>query len=201
MASDQSFLIWEDEEPGSEQWWLARAHESDNASRDFFIAEDDLTGYLVGIVRRDNSSSYKVISATPISSGQDTLSFVSSAKAAVTLWVSTGEREHVWRWRLARWLKLTWLQTPIAFAGFVVGGLLGLIFGFFAVSSGIVGWPMLAAGLAIGAGAGPALKFLVDRRPKQPVVGPWVRFVVVTLSASAGAAVSAGGVFALFWGA
>jgi hypothetical protein len=57
---------------------------------------------------------------------------------------------------------------------------------------------MLAAGLVIGAGAGPALKFLANRRSKSAISGPWVRFTIITLAAISGAVLTAGGVLALF---
>ena len=60
---------------------------------------------------------------------------------------------------------------------------------------------MMIAGIAIGAGSGPVLKFLVDSRPKHAAAGPWTRFIVITLAAASGAALTASGVFTQFWGA
>ena len=197
--SDNVFLIWEDEEPGSEQWWLARAHEGAGKKREIFIAEDDLAGYLVGVMRRPPATRYKVIAAVPLADTGDRARAIADAKTAVANWLASGPRDNIWRWRLARWSKLAWSQFPITLAGFAVGSALGLVVAFFAVSSGLVGWPMLAAGLVIGAGSGPALKFLVDRRPKNAATGPWARFTIITLAAVIGASLTAGGVFTLFW--
>ena len=197
---DDVFLIWEDEEPGSQQWWLARAHEPDGEQREIFIAQDDLVGYLIGVVRRPPATRYKVVAAVTLVDATEPSNAISDAKAAVSDWLARGSKGDVWRWRFARWSKLVSAHFPIALAGFGVGGLLGLLVAFFGVSSGLVGWPILLAGLVIGAGSGPVLQFLVDRRPKNATTGPWPRFVVVTLAAVLGAASTAGGVFVLFWG-
>ncbi|MEQ9449714.1 MAG: hypothetical protein RLN70_12555 [Rhodospirillaceae bacterium] len=196
-------MIWEDEEPGSARWWLARAHDASEKRRDFFIVEDDLAGFLVGVMRLAPSSRYRVVAAVLSEEHEDKSHALLAAKSAVTSWLASpkasGARRNVWRWRRARWSKLIWKHLPIAFAGFAVGAVLGLLVGVFAVTSGLVGWPMLVAGLIIGAGAGPALRYLVDRHPRHAPAGPWTRLAVITAAALIGAALSAGGVFALFW--
>jgi hypothetical protein len=101
-------------------------------------------------------------------------------------------------WRLGRFARLVLNQAPLGLTAFALGGLLGLAVGLFAVSTQMVGWPMLAAGLAIGAASGPLLKLLVDKRLSS-VLGPWGRFLVATLSAAAGALVTAGGLLTLYW--
>ncbi len=200
-TSDAISLIWEDEKPGSPQWWLARAHESVDEKRDFFIAEDNLAGYLLGVVRHPPASRYKVVAAIPLLSEAARSDAIAGVKSAVASWLISGTRKHIWRWRIARWSKLLWTHFPIAAAGFCVGAALGFLVAFIAVSSGLIGWPMMVAGVVIGAGAGPALKFLVDRRPKHAVAGPWTRFAIITLAAASGAALAAGGVFTQLWGA
>ncbi len=197
---DDIFLIWEDEEPGGRQWWLARAHDVAGEEKEFFIAEDDLAGYLVGVVRCPPAARYRVIAAVPLPDPAARSIVIADIKTAAANWLASGLRGNLWRWRLTRWSKLAWSHFPTALAGFSVGGALGLLVAFFAVSSGLVGWPMLAAGLVIGAGSGPALKFLVDRRPKNAVAGPWTHFAIIALGAVMGAVLTAGGVFALFWG-
>lgn len=199
--SDEPFLIWEDEEPDSQQWWLARAHESEGEARELFVALDEVAGYLIGVVRRPPSTRYKVIAAIPLAENTDTFDSISNAKGAVAGWLASGSRVNVWHWRSARWSKFTLAHLPILVAGFIVGGVLGLLVAIFGVSSGLLGWPMLAAGLVIGVGAGPVLKFLVDRHPENAISGPWVRFMVISLAAISGAALVAGSVFALIWNA
>jgi len=197
--SEDIFLIWEDEEPSGQQWWLSRAHEAEGEKRELFIAEDGLSGYLLGVVRRPPATRYKVIVAISMVGVAEKSDAVSDVKVAVADWLMSGSRGNVWRWRFTRWSKFTLAHFPITMAGLAIGGVFGLLVAFFGVSSGLVGWPMLAAGLVIGAGAGPALKFLVDRRPKNAVSGPWVRFAIITFAAVSGAVLTAGGVFALFW--
>ena len=200
-SSDDAFLIWEDEEPGGQQWWLARAHESGGEEREFFVAEDELAGYLIGVVRRPPAKGYKVIVAVSQAETTKRADAISGVKEAVYNWLTSGARVNVWRWRFARWSRFASAHLPITLAGFAVGAILGLLVAVFGVSSGLVGWPMLAAGLMIGAGAGPVLKFLVDRHVEKAVSGPWVRFTIISLAAITGAALMAGGVFMLFWGA
>ncbi len=200
-TSGEVSLIWEDEEPGSPQWWLARAHESVDEKRDFFIAEDNMAGYLLGVVRRPPASRYKVIAAVPLLNTAARPDAISGVKTAVARWLMSGPRENIWRWRFARWSKLIWTHIPIAAAGFSVGAVLGFLVAFIAVSSGLVGWPMIIAGITIGAMAGPVLKFFVDRRPKHSAAGPWTRFTIITLAAASGAALAASGVFTQVWGA
>ena len=193
-------MIWEDEGPESHQWWVSRAHEPDGQCREVYIAEDSLTGHLIGVARRPRTSRYSVFAAVLSKDASRNVDAIHDVKAFASEWLTSGSQKNVWHWRISRWSKLLSAHFPIAFAGFGVGGVLGLLVAFFGVSSGLVGWPMLAAGLLIGAGAGPVLKFLVDRRPHKTVTGPWVRFTVITLAAVMGAATMAGGFFALFWG-
>ncbi len=199
--SNEPFLIWEDEGPGSQQWWLSRAHEPDGQCRELYIAEDSLTGHFIGVARRPQTSRYKVFAAIVSTGLSENVDALQEIKTLASEWINSGSKTNVWQWRFSRWSKFLFAHLPIAFAGFGVGGALGLLVAFFGVSSGLVGWPMLVAGLIIGAGAGPVLKFLVDRRPHRTITGPWVRFTVITFAAVVGAATMAGGFFALFWGA
>jgi len=85
----------------------------------------------------------------------------------------------------------------------LIGGLLGFAVAMFAVSSGLVGWPMVLAGVFIGASAGTFLKFVADRKPSEgaspALAGSWGRFAVVTIAAMIGAGIGSGGVLMLFW--
>jgi hypothetical protein len=202
---NSAFLIWEDEDPGSDRWWITRAREASAAGRrDFFIAEDDLTNVLVCVMLPERARRYHIITVIFLGEFAARSDALSAAKTAVVDWLDAPHdpvtRQIVQRWRLLRLSKTIWRNLPLALAGFAIGGALGLMVAVFAVSSGLVGWPMLLAGLVIGAGAGPALKYLIDRRSAAATVsGPWGRFALVTIAAIMGAAVLAGGVFTLFW--
>ncbi len=200
-----AFLIWEDEGPGSGHWWLTRAHEMNAAGRrDFLIAEDDLTESVICITRPPGGRRYAVIAVMWMDDFASRADAVAAAKTAAAQWLDVphdpAARQTVQRWRLVRLWRIIWRHLPLAFAGFGLGAVLGLAVALFAVSSGLVGWPMFAAGLLIGAGSGLALKFLVDRRSRAAEIsGPWARFFVLTAAAAAGAALAAGGIFILFW--
>lgn len=201
------FLIWEeaepDDAPGGDRWWLARAHdEIAGGMRDFFIAEDDISGYLLGVVRPRRSGGFKVIAAIALSEVVHMSDGVALVKDQVTGWLVTPKepatRSQVRRWRRRRNWVIARDNFPLAFFGFLVGAALGLVIALFAVSSGLVGWPMLASGILLGAGGGWLLKRLADLRP-HALPGSWGRFAVVMIAAMLGTAISAGSVFTLFW--
>lgn len=205
--SNDPFLIWEDAEPdddtGGERWWMSRAHdEKDGGIRDFFVAEDDISGYVLGVVRPRRSGAFKVIAAMPLGDAVHHSDAVAAVKEQVAGWLIAPHeavtRSLVWRWRWRRTWVITRDNFPLAISGFVVGAVLGVAVALFAVSSGLVGWPMLATGLLIGAGAGWMLKRLADHKP-HALPGSWGRFAVVTVAAVIGTALSAGSIFTLFW--
>jgi len=201
------FLIWEEAEPddasGGDRWWLARSHdEKDGSVRDFFIAEDDVSGYLLGVVRPRRSGGFNVIAATPLSEVVHMNDAVAVVKDQVTGWLveprEAATQTLVRRWRRRRSWVITRDNFPLALSGFLVGAVLGLMVALFAVSSGLVGWPMLVSGVLIGAGAGWLMKRLADLRP-HALPGSWGRFAVVTIAAMLGTGMSAGAIFTLFW--
>lgn len=200
-----AFLIWEDEDANSEHWWLSRARESGAAGRrDFFIAEDDVTNVLVCVLLPHGARRYHVLSIVSLDEHVNVGEAMAVAKNAAIEWLNAPHepvmRQIVQRWRLRRALTMIWRNVPLALAGFAVGGILGLLVAIFAVTSNLIGWPMLAVGIVLGAAAGPLLKFLVDRRSAAATVsGPWKRFTMVTIAAILGAATFAGAVFTLFW--
>jgi len=202
-ARNAPFLIWEDADTNNERWWLARAHEATEAGRDFFVAEDDVTDCLVGVMRPARGARFHVVAVLPLQNFAGRASAVAEIKGAVVRWLAdptdTVVRSAVSRWRLGRAMKILRRNLPTILAGFAIGAMLGLFVALFAVSSGLVGWPMMLAGLTIGALAGPTLKFIVDRRAAQARVGFWARFAIVTVAAIAGAAVTTGSVLTLFW--
>jgi hypothetical protein len=204
---EDSFLIWEEAEPdntaGSDRWWLARAHdEVGGGIRDFFIAEDDISGYMLGVVRPRLSGKFNVIAATPLSEAVHIGDAVGFIKEQVAAWLAAPRdaavRGQVRRWRRHRSWVIARDNLPLALSGLLVGALLGIVVALFSVSSGLVGWPMLITGVLIGAGAGWLLKRLADLRP-HALPGSWGRFVLVTAAAITGTALSAGSIFTLFW--
>lgn len=210
------FLIWEDAEPhpapGAERWWLARAYDaSPTAPRDFFIAEDDISGYVVGIVKpRSNDtadSEFRVIAAILRSEAAHLADAVALIKEQISGWLVAPReavvRRGVGRWRRRRRWIIARSNFPLAAGAFFIGAFLGFAVAMFAVSSGLVGYPMLIAGLSIGAIAGWCLKMIADRKPtaetSPALVGSWGRFAVVTVAALIGAGLSSGSILTLFW--
>ncbi len=214
------FLIWEDAEPhnhpdGSpaESWWFSRAHHIAPAgARDFFIAEDEVSGYLLGVVlprpsAQVSAPAFRVIAATVLSDAVHLADAVGTIKDQVTAWVAAPQdpaiRAVVARWRRRRSWVIARANAPFAAGAFVIGGLLGFAVAMFAVSSGLVGWPMVLAGIFIGASAGSFLKFVADRKPPRAhspaLAGSWGRFAVVTVAAMIGAGLASGSILTLFW--
>jgi len=204
-------LDWEQTTPeaGAGSWWLARAHDDAQAdARDFFIAVDDLSGYLVGMVRPRQSGAYKVIAATPLG---DAL-YLSDATVAIKDQIADWLREPhgkttihlVHSWRRRRFWIIARANLPLATGAFFVGGLLGITVALGTVWTGIAGWPMLVSALLIGSGAGFILKRIADGMPKsgasQALTGSWVRFIIVTMAAIVGAGLGSAGLLTfLFW--
>lgn len=212
--SDVPFLIWEDVDldghvSAGAPWWLSRAHEQTSAGiLDFFIAEDDISGYVVGVVLPRapdaHGGQYRVISATPISDAIHLGDAVAVVKEQIAVWMTGAEDAAVTacvgRWRRRRSWVIASANTPLALGAFIIGGLLGFAVAMFAVSSGLIGWPMILAGVFIGASAGSFLKFIADKKPTNvspALASSWGRFAVVTISAMIGAGVFSGTVLAL----
>ena len=210
------FLIWEEAEPdpasGAEHWWLARAYDTSPAGpRDFYIAEDDISGYVVGIVRprtdETAASEFRVIAAILRSEALHLADAVALLKEQISGWLIAPReavvRRGVGRWRRRRRWVIARTNFPLAAGAFFIGAFLGFAVAMFAVSSGLVGYPMLVAGLSIGALAGWCLKLIADHKPhaetSPALVGSWGRFAVVTLAALLGAGLASGSILTLFW--
>jgi len=204
-------LIWEDADlraSGEDQWWLARAHqETASGVRDFFIAEDTITGYAVGVVLPRDNGRFKVIAAVPMADALHLADAVSIIKDQVSGWL-TAPQESATRGFVARWRRRrSWIiardNAPLAIGAFFVGGFLGFAVAMFALSSGLIGWPMVLVGFMIGGAAGWFLKLLADRKPPEgkalALAGSWGRFAVVTTAAMLGTIMGSGGVLTMFW--
>jgi hypothetical protein len=199
IVPDITDLIWEDEPVESQAWWLTRSRSGD---LQVFIAPDPITGSLLGLCRTGaRPQNYDVVMALveqPYPSRPEALI---AAKHAMAIKISDPLAEvgrPLMVWRLSRALKFALNQVPLAAVALLIGALLGLAVALFAISTSLVGWPMLVAGILIGAASGPLLKFLVERRFKS-LLGPWGRFWVATLAAALGAFAAAGGLLTLFW--
>ncbi|MDX2223850.1 MAG: hypothetical protein SFV21_13950 [Rhodospirillaceae bacterium] len=196
-ADEPPILIWEDESPGAQHWWLARAH---HGPRQFYIAYDDLTAHLVAVERLATSVGFATIAVVPVDPARivDALAAVKQTAAAVLAGQTRAARAAVRRWRVRRGLALIARQSLLGATAGAVGAMLALAVAMFAVTTDLVGWPMLAAGIAIGGGAGLLLRGLAVRR-LAPDLGPWGRLVLAIGAAACGAALAAGGFLALFW--
>ncbi len=197
---DVADLIWEDEPAGSQSWWLSRARSADIQ---LFIALDPLTASLLCLGHTNaKPNQYDVLVVTSENQHADRTAALAAAKHHIAVKIANPLAEvgrPILAWRVHRAIKLALNQAPLAASAFLLGAVLGLAVALFAVSTALVGWPMLVAGIVIGAASGPLLKLLIDRRFKS-LLGPWGRFWIATLSAAAGALASAGGLLTLFWG-
>jgi len=201
-------LCWEEgvRDVSGERWWLARANfENQAGARDFFIAADDLSGYLVGIVKARPDGSFRVIAASPLGDGLLHEAIV-AVKGQIAGWLSAPQDLStltlVQRWRQRRFWIIARANTPLAVGACAVGAFLGLLVALVTLYTGLAGWPMAAAALVIGASGGLFLKFLADRKPRAgaspALAGSWGRFAVVTVAAIFGAGIAAGSVLTLF---
>ena len=193
-------LVWEDEPAGSGRWWLSRAREIVPHGRiDYFIAEDDLTPTFVAVALLPGARKYRVIGVASFASGTSG-SAVMAAKTAAAAWRKRVHKHGpIYRWRFARFARLIERDLPLTAAGVTGGAALGSAVAFVAASSRFSGWPLVLAGLVIGAVAGPGLKFLVDRNVGEAYPRPWARFAVATAAAIAGAVSAAGVALTLYW--
>ena len=208
-----STLVWEDtqhQDAAGLHWWLARSSDA-AGERDFFIVEDQIAGFLIGLVRRQQESAFTVIAAVAAATGEHPapLAFV---KDQISRWrltpLDSALARDVRRWRLWRSWRIARANFSLACGAFLIGILLGFAVAMFAVSSGADSPPILIVGLLIGAVAGTLLKLLADRKPasikpgERPtglLAGAWERFTVVSFSALLGAGLASGAVLALFW--
>lgn len=184
-------LIWEDETSTTPAWWLSRA--GDGARR-YFIARCPVTDWLLGVVRAAGIDDRVVAAVPPGAALEDVKRRM--AEIAVTADPRGDGAVGTWRWR--RRFALALRMTPLASAALLAGVAIGAAVALFAISTGLVGWPMAAVGVAFGAGAGPILKALAERG--RPADNPWSRFLVATFFAALGAALAAGGLLVLFQG-
>ncbi len=196
-------LVWEDADPGSGVWWLSRAHDD---ARDFFIAEDPLTGFVVAVVTPRRSGHFRVVAAIRLADVLNFYDAVAAIKSQVHLSLTHPEvatvRELVHRWRRRRTWVLIRDNLPLGTAAYLIGSLLGFFIAVFAISSGLAGAPIVFVGMLIGAMGGSFLKFLADRKPRKEslaLAGSWGRFAVITAGAILGAGLTSAGVLTLFW--
>jgi hypothetical protein len=200
-------LNWEDAAARSGRWWIARAKDvSSGVVRDFFIAEDDMTDSLIGLLRYPPQSHYTVLAATFLEGFESRAAASAALKsdmAAVLSGAETAEAGRVRRalgiWRLRRAVTIGRKNLPFLLLGVLAGALLGVLIALFATSTGFVGWPMVAVGVVLGAATGPLLKLLVEHYRAKAVAGPWGRFAIIALGAIAGAGITAGGALLVFW--
>lgn len=200
-------LQWEDAPSGAGRWWLARARTvHDGIVRDVFIAQDDMTDSIVGLLRFPPQARYAVLAAVFLETFESRAAACDALKsdlAAVVLRTNAPEtvrvRKDLLRWRLIRVATMGRRNLPFLLLGLVAGVLLGLAVSAFAVSTGFVGWPMVAVGVVLGAATGPLLKLLVDHFRLGAAAGPWGRFAIIMLGAAIGASATAATALFHFW--
>jgi hypothetical protein len=198
-------LHWDDADPATGRWWLSRARDAGaGASRDFFIAEDDMTDALLGLLRVPPESHYTVLAAAFLDKFESRAAAAAAVKDDIAAVLAHSEKAKdvfraLRRWRFIRVLTVARKNFPFALLGLVAGALLGLAVALFAVWTGFVGWPIVAAGVALGAAAGVLLKIAVEAHRAKAVAGPWGRFAIIMLGAVVGAGATAAGTLVLFW--
>ncbi len=209
-ATEAHTLAWEDTDPTAGRWWLSRARDtSTGAARDVFIAEDDMTDALIGLLRIPPESNYTVLAAAFLDRFESRGAAVAVLKGDVLsalLGMGGGQSARsaevgrsLRRWRLIRLGTIARKNLPFLLLGAAAGALLGLAVALFAVWTGLVGWPIVAAGIALGAAAGYFLKMAVEVTRAKAVAGPWGRFAIIMLGATLGAGVTVAGALMLFW--
>lgn len=198
-------LDWEDSDPASGRWWVSRARDvTDGAARDFFIAEDDMTDALLGLLRVPPQSHYTVLAAAFLDRFESRAAAAAAVKDDIASALSQGEKARavtsgLRAWRLVRIATIARKNLPFVLLGLAAGALLGLAVALFAVWTGFVGWPIVAAGIALGAATGFLMKLAVEAYRAKAVAGPWGRFAIIMLSAIAGAGLTVGGALVVFW--
>ena len=198
-------LDWEDSDPASGRWWVSRARDAgEGTSRDIFIAEDDLTDALLGLLRVPPESHYTVIASVFLDHFESRAAAATALKGDIAAALNQNERAKgvasaLRKWRLIRFATIFRKNSPYVLLGLVAGALLGLAVAMFALWTGFVGWPIVAAGVALGAATGFLMKLAVDVFRAKAIAGPWGRFTILMLSAIAGAGVTVGGALVLFW--
>jgi hypothetical protein len=209
-ATEAHALAWEDADPAAGRWWISRARDtSTGAARDVFIAEDDITDALIGLLRMPPESNYTVLAATFLDRFESRAAAAAVLKDDVLsalLGLRDGQSERsaevrrsLRRWRFIRLGTIARKNLPFLLLGAAAGALLGLAVALFAVWTGLVGWPIVAAGIALGAAAGYFLKMAVEVSRAKAVAGPWGRLAITMLGATVGAGVTVAGALMAFW--
>lgn len=194
-ASESVGLVWEDDASATPSWWLSRANQD---GRQFFIAPDPATARLLGVVRTETAP-YQVIAVGAADATQAVaLADLKSRIAALAAAVKLAPGPEVARWKRQRFFVAIAEHVPLTISALVIGAAIGGAAGMFAVSADLIGWPLLVVGIALGAAAGPLLKFLVERW-KPGTSGPWARLIIATLAAAVGAIAVLGTILMTFW--
>lgn len=203
--SDIQALQWEDADSKAGRWWIARARGiGASGARDFFIAEDDMTDALIGLMRIPPQSHYTVLAAAFLDRFESRAAAAAALKDEVAAALAPGDRAAgvaaaLRRWRVIRIATIARKNLPFLLIGMGAGALLGFAVALFAVWTEFVGWPFVAAGVVLGAAAGYFLKMMVEAYRAKAVAGPWGRFAIIMLGAILGAGVTAAGALMRFW--
>ena len=184
---------------------MSRARDnSQGATRDLFIAENDMTDALVCLLRVPSQSHYTVVAAVFLDRFESRGAAADALKEDVphVLWPtpeSAAVQSALWRWRLIRFAAIARGNLSFLMIGLSAGVLLGIAVALFSVWTEFVGWPIVAAGIVIGAAVGFLLKMAVEAYRAKAVAGPWGRFALIMLGAIIGARTAGGGGLLFFW--
>ena len=163
-----------------------------------------MTDALIGLLRVPPQSRYNVLAVVFLSRFDSHAAATSALKANVVEALSpaknrAGVRGALLQWRAAHAAAILRKNFPALLLGLAGGTLLGLAVAFFALWTNLVGWPIVAAGVVLGAAAGYLLKLTAEVFRGAVAPEPWVRFAVLMLGTVAGAGITAAVALLLFW--
>jgi hypothetical protein len=163
-----------------------------------------MTDTLIGLLRVPPESNYTVLAAAFLDRFESRSAAAAALKGDVSSALGRGDRADEVRrslrsWRFVRAATIARKNLPFLLIGLGAGAVLGLAVALFAVWTGLVGWPIVAAGIALGAAAGYFLKMAVEVTRAKAVAGPWGRFAIIMLGATVGAGLTVAGALMLFW--
>lgn len=184
---------------------MSRARDTGaEAPRDVFIAEDDMTDALIGLMRVPPQSHYTVLAAVFLERFESRAAAMDALKRDVAVALAGGPvaipvGDALRKWRFVRWMTIARKNFPFLLLGLVGGAALGLAVAMFAVWTGFVGWPFVVGGIVMGGAAGYLMKMFVEAYRAQAVAGPWGRFAIIMLGVILGAGATAAGTLINFW--
>jgi len=153
-------LIWEDANPGQNQWWSSRVQ---HLGREIVIAHDAFSGSLVVMERLGGNQKLKVIAALP---SDDAAKALKDGKEVAARWLSGIDLRDITvrrlRWQVMRTSRMLFYDMPLLIAAAVLGAVIGWFVGVFFDTIGQRGLWTVLFGLVSGAALGPALSAVTN---------------------------------------